>query len=462
MGVHLIDSALFGDQFGTAPMRGIFDDAAVVRSWMQVEAALARAEAAVGVIPREAADAISACVNQTTWDPAALAEGIATTFHPLVPAIRLLAERCGDAGAYVHWGATTQDIMDTGLVLQLRDATRLLRADMQNLRAAWQDLAVRYRDTPMPGRTHGQHAPPITFGYKVAVWVAELDRHLQRLDACLPRLLVGQLAGASGSLASFGPQGLEIQRLMMENLRLGVPAICWHTARDGLAELVGLLGMLCATLGKVALEMIHLQATEVAEVEEPFVWGKVGSSTMPHKRNPMICELIAALARIVRQDAALALDTMVQEHERDMAAWQAEWEYVPRACLLTASALAHSLRVARGLRVNAERMRANIDLTGGLALSEVIMLELGRHIGRQEAHEVVYRICMAVTESGGLFRQALLEDPAVNAHLNADQIDALLQPERYLGAAPACVDRVVGASPRRQPMATAAQQAVAP
>jgi adenylosuccinate lyase len=296
----------------------------------------------------------------------------------------------------------------------------------------------------MPGRTHGQHAAPITFGYKVAVWLAELDRHMERLAACTPRLLVGQLAGAVGTLASFGPQGLEIQRLMMADLGLGVPPICWHTARDGLAEFVGLLGMLCATLGKVALEVIHLQATEVAEVEEPFVWGKVGSSTMPHKRNPMICELIVALGRIVRQDAALALETMVQEHERDMGAWQAEWEYVPRACLLTASALAHSLRVARGLRVDAARMRANIDLSGGLALSEAVMLELGQYIGRQEAHDVVYRVSMAVAESGGSFLRALHDDPMVNAHLSAEQIAVLLQPERYLGAAPVCVDQVVG------------------
>jgi adenylosuccinate lyase len=446
MGVHLIDSALFGDQFSTAAMRRVFDDAAMVRSWMQVEAALARAEAAVGLIPRSAAETISTCVAETTWDPAALTEGIAATFHPLVPAIRLLAERCGEAGGYVHWGATTQDIMDTGLVLQLRDAAALLQADMQALRHAWGELAARYRDASMPGRTHGQHAPPVTCGYKVAVWVAELDRHLERLAACLPRLLVGQLAGASGTLASFGPHALQIQRLMLEDLGLGVPPICWHTARDGLAEFVGLLGMLCATLAKAALEVIHLQATEVAEVEEPFVWGKVGSSTMPHKRNPMICELIVALGRIIRQDAALALDTMVQEHERDMAAWQAEWEYVPRACLLTASALSHSLRVAQGLRVDTARMRANIDLSDGLALSEPVMLELGHHIGRQEAHEVVYRICMAVAEGGGSFRQALLNDPAVNAHLSPTQIDALLQPERYLGVAPACVDRVVAAS----------------
>lgn len=444
MGVHLIDSALFRDQFGTAPMRRVFDDAAMVRSWMQVEAALARAEAAVGLIPQDAADAISACVAETAWDAAELADGVAATFHPLVPAIRLLAQRCGAAGAYVHWGATTQDIMDTGLVLQLREAIALLHADMADLRRAWADLATRHRDTPMPGRTHGQHAPPITFGYKVAVWLAELDRHLERLAACAPRVLVGQLAGAVGTLASFGPHGLEIQRLMLADLGLGVPPICWHTARDGLAEFVGLLGMLCATLGKVALEVIHLQATEVAEVEEPFVWGKVGSSTMPHKRNPMICELIVALGRIVRQDAALALETMVQEHERDMGAWQAEWEYVPRACLLTASALTHSLRVARGLHVDAVRMRANIDLSGGLALSEAVMLELGQYIGRQEAHEVVYRISMAVAESGGSFLHALRDDPMVHAHLNATQIDVLLQPERYLGAAPACVDRVAG------------------
>jgi adenylosuccinate lyase len=338
--------------------------------------------------------------------------------------------------------------MDTGLILQLRDALDSLQEDMRALRDLWRDLAVRYRDTPMIGRTHGQHAPPITFGFKVAIWLAELDRHLDRMAACRPRLLVGQLAGAVGTLASFGPRGMEIQQLMMADLGLGAPAICWHTARDGLAELVGILGMLCATLAKVALEVIHLQQTEVAEVEEPFMWGKVGSSTMPHKRNPMMCELIVALGRIVRQDTALALDTMVQEHERDMGAWQAEWEYVPRACLLTASALAHSIQVARGLRVDSRRMRANMDLSGGLAMSEPVMLELGRHIGRQEAHDVVYRISMAVAETGGSFLEALRADPGVNAHLSASQIDALLEPERYLGAAPACVDRVVDADRR--------------
>ena len=443
MGVHLIDSALFGDQFGTAPMRLIFEDTAVVRSWMAVEAALARAEAVCGLIPEDAATIISARAADVKWDPAALAAGIAETFHPLVPAIRMLADQCGDAGAYVHWGATTQDILDTGLVLQLRDAIRLLRNDMCDLQSAWRELARRHRDTLMPGRTHGQHGPPVTFGFKVAVWVAEMDRHLDRLDACSPRLLVGQLAGATGTLASFGPAGLEVQRLMMSDLGLGVPAITWHTARDALAEFVGFLGLLAATLGKVAREVIHLQASEVAELEEPIAFGKIGSSTMPHKRNPMICELIDALGRIVRQDTALALDTMVQEHERDMGAWQAEWEYVPRACLLTSSALAHSLRVARGLRVDAQRMRANIDVTGGLALSEVVMLELGRSIGRQDAHEVVYRVAMQVAEQGGSFREALLAEPEVQAHLGPAHIDELLRPERYLGSAPACVDQVL-------------------
>jgi 3-carboxy-cis,cis-muconate cycloisomerase len=457
MGVHLIDSALFGDQFGTEAMRRVFDDQAVVRSWVAVEAALARAEATTGLVPAEAAAEIERHAASFTWDPATLAAGIAETFHPLVPAIRLLAQQCGPSGAYVHWGATTQDIMDTGLVLQLREALALLRVDLEQLLQAWAELAARYRDTPMPGRTHGQHAPPITFGFKIAVWVAELRRHLDRLAQCEPRLLVGQLAGASGTLASFGPTGLEVQRRMLEDLALAVPPIAWHTARDGLAEFVGILGMICATLGKVALEIIHLQATEVGEVEEPFAMGKVGSSTMPHKRNPMICELIVALSKIVRQDASLALDTMVQEHERDMGAWQAEWEYIPRACLLTASALAYSVRVARGLRVHTARMRANIDLTGGLALSEVIMLELGRFIGRQEAHEVVYKVCMQVAEQGGSFREALSADPAVHAHLSAEQIDNLLQPERYLGAAPDGVDRVLAAC-LPQPRVAAAVQ----
>ncbi|WP_069802482.1 adenylosuccinate lyase [Thermogemmatispora onikobensis] len=444
MGAHLIDSTLFGDQFGTEEMRRLFDDRAMVRAWMEVEAALAWAEAEVGLIPREAAQVIAERVEREQWDFEALARGIAETFHPLVPAIRVLSEACGEAGAYVHWGATTQDIMDTGLILQLREALALLEERMLAVRDAWRELAIRYRDTLMPGRTHGQHGPPITFGFKAAIWVAEMNRHLERLRACKPRLLVGQLAGATGSLASLGDHGLEVQRLVMQRLGLNVPPICWHTARDNLAEFVGLLGLVCATLGKVAMEIIHLQATEVAEVEEPFIWGKVGSSTMPHKRNPMICELIAALGRIVRQDAALALDTMVQEHERDMAAWQAEWEYIPRCCILTDSALVYALHVARDLSVNAERMRANIELTGGLALSEAVMLQLGRFIGRQKAHDVVYRIAMAVASEGKVsFSEALQNDREVQAYLSPEQIRSLLEPEHYLGSARASVDRVV-------------------
>jgi adenylosuccinate lyase len=443
MPAHIIDSVFFRDQFGTAAMRAVFDDATLLQKWLDAEAALARVEAALGIIPADAAAEISRRARAEEMDIDAVKRDIDDTFHPIVPVIRELARHCGAAGKYIHWGATTQDIMDTAVALQLKDAYGLLRRDLLALEQQMIDLAERHRDTVMPGRTHGQQALPTTFGYKVAVWLRENRRHLQRLDACTPRVLVGQLGGAVGTLASIPINGLEVQRCMMEELGLGVPDTAWHTARDGLAEWVCILGMISATLGKIANEVINLQRNEIAELEEPFTMGKVGSSTMPHKRNPMMCEAVVAASLVVRQDASLALNAMVQEHERDMGPWQAEWEFVPRATIMTAGALALTIKVLMGLHVYAQTMARNLDATNGLLLSEAVMFALGEKIGRQEAHELVYGICMRAIEGQQPLAEALAAEPRVTAHLSPLRIIELLDPRRYTGFAGEITDRAV-------------------
>jgi adenylosuccinate lyase len=445
MPTHIIDSVFFRDLYGTAAMRAVFDDRALLQRWLDAEAALARAEAELGLIPRAAAREIARAARAGRMNIGRIRAGIEKTVHPLVPVIRELARHCrGGAGEFIHWGATTQDIMDTANVLQLTEAYAILDRRLDGLAAALSALARRHRDAVMAGRTHGQQALPITFGFKAAVWLAEVRRHRERLAESRPRVLVGQFAGAVGTLASVPEKGLAIQRRMMKILGLGVPPIAWHTARDGFAEFASILGMIAATMGKIAHEVILLQKTETAEVEEPFNTGKVGSSTMPHKRNPMLCEAVCALARLVMRQVPAALDGMLQEHERDMGPWQMEWAYLPEACVMADGALALTDRVVRGLRVDAKRMRRNLDALGGLMLSEAVMLELAKTAGRQTAHDVVYECSMKAFEEGRPFADVLAADPRVAKHLTRPRIARLLDPARYTGLAGTFVDRVAG------------------
>jgi 3-carboxy-cis,cis-muconate cycloisomerase len=444
MPAHILDSQFLKDLYGTTEMRLVFDDMHLLQKWLDVEVALAQAEAELGIIPADAAQEIALRAVAGSLDAGRIKHLVDQTVHPIVPLIRVLQDACsGDAGEYIHWGATTQDIMDTAMILQAQEAAAILDRRMADLSAALGRLASAHRDTLMPGRTHGQQALPVTYGYKVAVWLAEVERHRQRLQQCRPRLLVGQLGGAVGTLASLGEQGLQVQQRMMEILGLEAPLITWHTSRDALAEFASLLGMMSATAGKIAREFINLQRTELAEVEEPFSEGKVGSSTMPHKRNPMICEAVLALSRLVLRSVPLALDAMIQDHERDWSSDHIEWAYLGEMCIMTDGALDLILRVLTGLRVYPGRMLRNLDLSGGLVLSEAVMLVLGKHLGRQTAHEVVYECSMRTYEQGLPFRQALAEHPLVSAHLTPTQIEDLLDPAHYTGLAGEFVDRVL-------------------
>ncbi|MFQ5915285.1 MAG: adenylosuccinate lyase [Nitrospinota bacterium] len=443
---HMVDSALFRDQFGTEEMRRIFDDSNLLQKWMDVEAALARAEAAVGLIPQSAAEEISRKAKADLLDVDAIKLGIDQTSHPLVPFLGAYQAVCeGDVGQYLHWGATTQDIMDTGTILQIREAYDIVERDLAEIIRTLCGLARKHRETLMAGRTHGVHALPITFGFKVAVWLSELRRNQERLRAARPRVLVANLVGAVGTLNSFGEKALEIQRRVSVDLGLGVPDISRQSARDSLAEWTALLGVLAGSLGKIAKEIINLMKTEVDELEEPFHRGKVGSSTMPHKRNPMICQAVVAVSRIVRSHVPLAMEAMMSEHERDMSTWQTEWEFLPEACTLTGAVLHQMKFVLANLIVKPDKMRMNLDILGGLILSEAVMLRLGEFVGRQTAHDIVYDLSMEAFEKGLPFGDLLARDEKVSAHLSPGEIDALLDPASYVAHCGTLVDRVVAA-----------------
>jgi len=441
---HLLDSGIYRDIFGTAEMREIFSDRALIQAWLDAEVALARAEVEVGVIPERAAEEIARRARAENIDVAALKQQTEMVGYPILPLVRMLAAQCSNgAGEYIHWGATTQDIMDTGTVLQVRGAHQILVRDLSSLIDAASRLAARYRDVPMPGRTHGQQALPITFGFKVAVWIAELGRHQERLRAIAPRLFVGQLAGAAGTLASLGPAGLAVQERMMAHLRLGTPPIAWHVSRDALAEFVSVLALICGTVGKIGQEIALLQQTEIGEVEEGYVEGRGGSSTMPQKRNPIGCEALVAIAALVAQAAALMFAAMRHDHERATGPWHVEWEVIPETCILAGGALRQATALLQDLVVRPQRMARNLVLTDGLIVSEAVMMALAPALGRQRAHDAVYRAAMAAVESGCSLEDVLLQDPEVTPHLSRDRVRALLDPSRYLGLSREFVDRVL-------------------
>lgn len=446
MATTVLDSILYRDAFGTPQIREIFSDHALIGRYIEVEVALARAQASCGVIPADAAREIAARSDIDKLDFDHLRHETDIVGYPILPLVHQLVEMCGDAGRYVHWGATTQDIMDTAVVLQMRAALQIVEADIAELRRILADLSRRYRDTPLAGRTHLQQALPITFGYKTAIWLTMFDRHAERLRQLLPRVLVGQFAGAAGTLASLGDRGLDVQEAMMKELGLGVPAATWHVARDSFAETINFLALVTGSLGKIAFDVMMMAASEFGEVFEPFVTGRGASSTMPQKRNPISSELMLACAKSVRQHAGLMIDAMVQDFERATGPWHAEWIAVPESFVLAAGALRQARFMLGGLIVDEARMRRNLDLTNGLIVAEAVMMGLAPHIGRQQAHDVVYAACRIASETGQSLADVLAADAQVTAHLDRAASDRLTNPANYLGMAPQMVDRALARS----------------
>ena len=444
MSVNPADGAVLGVLYGTDAMRAAVGERALLSRMLDVEAALARAEARLGIVPEAAAQAITAAARFEMLDLPALAVSTRNTGYPVVGLVRQLSAAAGeDAGRWTHWGATTQDVVDSATVLMIRDALALIEPALERLCGALLARAQEHRGTVMAGRTHLQHALPVTFGYKCAVWASPLLSMRERLAQLKPRVLRVQFGGAVGTLASLGDRGTEVMAELARELDLAEPDLPWHVAHDGFAELVSWCGLLCGALSKFATDFMLLMQTEVAEVAEPHAPGRGGSSTMPQKRNPIACEYVLAQARGVHALVPQMLAAMAHDHERGTGPWQAEPLALPQALLLTHGALDQALTVAEGMTVDAARMRRNLDSTGGLIVAEAVMMGLAPVLGRGAAHDAVHHACDVALEEGIPLAAALARDSAVTNRLDADAIARLTDPSNYLGSTGVFIDRVL-------------------
>jgi 3-carboxy-cis,cis-muconate cycloisomerase len=440
---------LYRDVFTTPAMRAVFSDEAQLKAYVQVEVALAVAQGEAGVIPRETAAAIARQAPTIALDQEQLKRDTENVGYPIVGLVRQLSGQLGEAGRYLHWGATTQDIMDTATVLQLRAAVVLIEAQLMEVMAELAQLARLHRDTPMAGRTHLQQALPITFGHKAAIWLSSLQRLAERLAQAKPRALQAQLGGAAGTLASLADRGLDVRAAYARMLDLAEADITWHVARDGLVEMVQTLATICGALGKIGYDVMILMATEIGEVFEPFSSHRGASSTMPQKRNPISSEILLANAKTSRDAASLMLDCMVHDLERATGPWHGEWIALPQVCLLTAGSLAQAQFMLSGLIVDPGAMKRNLNSTRGLIVAEAVMMGLAPVLGRQQAHDEVYAACRDAVASGQALLDALLRRPAIASALPRNQLAALCEPANYLGTAGAMVDRVLARQSRR-------------
>ncbi|MBI6708847.1 3-carboxy-cis,cis-muconate cycloisomerase [Pseudomonas syringae] len=438
---------LFDAYFMQPEMREIFSDEGRVQGMLDFEAALARAQARVGLIPPEVVADIELSCDARLFDFDALAIAIGSAGNSAIPLVKALgkqiAARSAEAERYVHMGATSQDVMDSGLVLQLRRAIVLLERDLSRLADAMAEQAQCHACTPLAGRTWLQQATPVTLGMKIAGWLGAVTRHRQRLNEIKPRLLCLQFGGASGSLAALGDQAFSVAEALADELQLALPEQPWHTQRDRLVEFAGLLGLIAGSLGKLGRDVSLLMQTEVGEVFEPSAPGKGGSSTMPHKRNPVGAAVMISTATRAPGLVGTMLSAMPQEHERSLGLWHAEWETLPELCCLVSGSLQQALQVIPGLQVDAERMAINLQSTKGLVLAEAVSIALAQRIGRDAAHHLIEQCCRRAVEQSAHLRQVLGETPQVSEQFSSDELDRLLDPAHYLGQARHWVERAV-------------------
>jgi 3-carboxy-cis,cis-muconate cycloisomerase len=434
--------------FTTDGMRAVFSDRGRLQGMLDFEAALATALAEVGIIPAPAAQSIVSQCRAEYYDLEALAHACAHAGNSAIPVVHELTARVAGvdplAARYVHWGATSQDAMDTGLVLQLRDVLDLIEPALARLSVELARLARAYANLPVAGRTWLQQAVPTTFGLKAAGWLSTIERHRGRLQSMRPRVLVLQFGGAVGTLAALGERGLEVAVALARALQLTLPDVPWHAQRDRPAEVATTFGLLVGSLGKIARDISLMSQTEVGEVLEPSAPGRGGSSTMPHKRNPVGCAIVLAAATRVPALVGVMLGAMVQEHERGLGGWQAEWETLPEICTLTAGAVEHTLHTVAGLEIDAGRMRANLDATHGLIFAEAVSMALAGRIGREAAHQLVGQACRQSVEQKRPLLDLLADDARVSTHLSRAELAKLFDPAAYLGLAERFVNRVLG------------------
>lgn len=442
MPVGMFESFITGHWF-SAEAKRLWSDEATLQSWLVVEAALARAQAQLGLIPADAAEVISRHAQAAGFDTARLSQDIAFAQHPLVPVLQQLQQRCGEpAAGYLHWGATTQNIFDTACALQMRDTHRLLQRDLDAALVALGTLARSHRTTPMPGRTHGQHALPMSFGFKLAGWMDELARDRTRLQQRLAASFPACMGGAIGTFAAMGEKGPEVERRLAQELGLQPAGLPMRSSFDRACDYVQALGLLAGTAQKLALEVIFLQRTEIGEVSESFHLGKVGSSTMAHKRNPSTAQLLASLARLLRLRVPAALDAVVRMDEGDASSTNVTDTLLPEIAILGASVAATLRRLADGLQVHPEAMRRNLELTGGLITSEAVMMKLTGRMGRHQAHHLLYEAAQQAQSEGRAFRQVLAEHAGVAGELPGE-LQQALEPASYLGESAAITDGVL-------------------
>jgi 3-carboxy-cis,cis-muconate cycloisomerase len=446
MTVNPADSAIYGALFGSDAMRALFSDERRLQAMLDVEAALARVEARLGLIPKAAAAAIAGAAKAANISLADIAKGTRLIGVPAAAVAKALGQAAGgDAPRYVHWGATSQDIVDTALVLQLREALDLIERDLKAVGDALAAQARAHRGTVMAGRTYLQQALPITFGYKCAVWLAPLAAHRRRLAELKRRLLMVQFGGAVGTLASLGSKGRAVTERLARELGLAAPDSPWHANRESLAETAAVLGLVCGSLAKFATDLILLSQTEVGEAGEPAEPGRGGSSTLPQKRNPVASAYIVACTRGVHALVPLMFQALAGDHERSTGAWQSEPLALPQIFVLTSGALMHARDIAQGLRVDAAAMKRNLETTRGLIAAEAVMMALAEKAGRDAAHRLVERASHAALAGNRPLGEVLAADAAVSEHLDAKAIARLTDPANYLGEAKAVVDRVLAA-----------------
>ncbi len=443
----MIDSVVFGSLWSQSAIKTLFDEIPRTRAWLEIIAVLAEVEAEFELIPASSATAIAACCRAVVVDGPFLDEfkrGREQSGHSTQGLIRAIQSRLGASDAqWVYAGATVQDVTDSWLMLALREARQILQRDLEAVDGALATLARRHRDTVMAGRTHGQQGLPITFGFKVAGWLAEVRRHRQRFAEIAPRMDAAQLCGGVGSLSSLGERGLDVQRRFAERLGLRVPPISWTSSRDVLAEWCALLTLVTGTADRIGHEVVALQRSEIGEVREGFVAGTVGSITMPHKRNPEIGEHLGTLARLVRHLGAAVAEGLVHDHERDGRAWKTEWHAVPEATMLAGRAVELLAQMCADLEVDADRMRANLDAGGGFVLSEAFLLALAPRLGRDAAHRLLYDLSISARASGRTLIDAVRADAVITSTLDPRELDALLDVTSHTGHCGAMVDRVL-------------------
>jgi len=444
MSATIIDSAIFQGIFSSDEMRQVWSDENRTQKYLDIEAALAKVQARLGLIPQEAADEIVSHCRLDQIDMAKLRQQTERIGYPILGVVSQLNALCRDKlGEYCHWGATTQDITDTATVLQIRESLALVERELAAISTAMARHAKAHRLTPMIGRSNLQQAIPVTFGYKMAGLLSAIERHRERLAQLRERVLVGEFAGAAGTLASLEKGAMETQAGLCAELGLKQPVIAWHTIRDNIAEVGTVLGLIGGTLGKLSMDVKLMMQTEVAEVYEPFAHGRGSSSTMPQKRNPISSCYIHAAISVVRQHAAALMDAMVADHERSTGPWEIEWIVLPEAFCLMAGALKQARFVLEGLEVDAKAMRRNIDVTHGLVMSVAVMMGLGPYIGREVAHDLVYDICREAVKQERPLLDLLAEHPEINQHLDRAALARLCDPVNYLGQSGVMVDRVL-------------------